>query len=152
MKYSRITPTHALWGSLMTYLNTENCQKSTYCTPCETCPRTTNKAQAVCKAVKVHIFSPRNRLSRLCITSYQIVSESKQNQSRQSMRYFTQQEETPIISGTHELVPKIHINCSKIAKPLTELTKNILFNWSRPASSTFAELEYSTINAPILAN
>ncbi len=41
-------------------------------------------------------------------------------------------------------------NCSKIAKPLTELTKNVPFNWSSTANNAFRELKKATITAPVL--
>lgn len=42
-------------------------------------------------------------------------------------------------------------NCSKIAKPLTELTKNVPFNWNKSANDAFKELKRSIITAPVLA-
>ena len=41
-------------------------------------------------------------------------------------------------------------NCSKIAKPLSELTKNVPFNWSITANSALQELKNAIINAPVL--
>ena len=42
-------------------------------------------------------------------------------------------------------------NCSKIGKPLTELTKNVPFKWSESAERAFKELKQSIIKAPVLA-
>ena len=41
-------------------------------------------------------------------------------------------------------------NCSKIAKPLTNLTKNVPFHWSKEAESAFQELKRTVISAPVL--
>ena len=41
-------------------------------------------------------------------------------------------------------------NCSKIAKPLTDLTKNVPFDWSKEASNAFDLLKKAVISAPVL--
>ena len=41
-------------------------------------------------------------------------------------------------------------NCSKIAKPLTELTKDVLFEWSNEAEVAFRKLKHAVISAPVL--
>ncbi len=41
-------------------------------------------------------------------------------------------------------------NCSEIAKPLTELTKNLPFKWSSTVNVAFLELKKAIINEPVL--
>ncbi len=42
-------------------------------------------------------------------------------------------------------------NCPKVAKPLTELTKNIPFNWFSPADNSFKALKKAIFTATVLA-
>lgn len=41
-------------------------------------------------------------------------------------------------------------NCSKVAKPLTDLTKNVPFVWSSQADEAFQELKKAVTSAPVL--
>ena len=41
-------------------------------------------------------------------------------------------------------------NCAKIAKPLTELTKNVPFRWTDHTEKAFQELKNAIITAPVL--
>ncbi len=41
-------------------------------------------------------------------------------------------------------------DCSKIAKPLTNLTKNVPFDWSHEADAAFQKLKKAVISAPVL--
>ena len=41
-------------------------------------------------------------------------------------------------------------DCSKIAKPLTELTKDVPFQWSDDAETAFRKLKHTVISAPVL--
>ncbi len=42
-------------------------------------------------------------------------------------------------------------NRSRIAKPISELTKHVPFQWLNGAKNAFNELKNSSINAPVLA-
>ena len=42
-------------------------------------------------------------------------------------------------------------NCSKIAKTLTELTKNVPFDWSDSVNDAFLKLKSAIVTAPVLA-
>ena len=41
-------------------------------------------------------------------------------------------------------------NCSLLAKPLTELTKNVKFEWGKPQEESFQTLKNSICTAPVL--
>lgn len=41
-------------------------------------------------------------------------------------------------------------NCSKIVKPLTDLTKNVPYVWNKKADDAFKELKKTVISAPVL--